>query len=321
MGEVVEAEHIALAKRVVVKLLHRRFSHRSDFVARMRLEGQALAHLSHPNIVAVTDLQLTPDGRPYLVMERLYGRTLHAEQKARKILPVAEAVTITRQALAGLASAHRAGIVHRDIKLENIFLCESRDADAPRLVKLLDFGIAKVIDRRSEGGPAPLVNGTEEGVALGTPTFFAPEQAAFGQVDGRTDVYAMGVVLYTLVAGRRPFEHITDLIDLLKAHTSLPPERPSSYAAQVIPPELDKAILKALAKCPDDRFPSASAFAEALALAVRPEPRGLYTEPLPTGRAASSSPFAWRPPTSARPRWDKTEPLSPPLAAGKPRPR
>jgi serine/threonine-protein kinase len=121
MGEVVEAEHIALAKRVVVKILHRRFSHRPDLVARLRCEGRALAHLAHPNIVTVSDLQLTPDGRPYLVMERLYGRTLRAEREARGSLPVAEAVAIVRQALAGLAAAHNAGMLHRDIKQENSF--------------------------------------------------------------------------------------------------------------------------------------------------------------------------------------------------------
>jgi serine/threonine-protein kinase len=122
----------------------------------MRLEGQALAHLSHPNIVTVTDLQITPDGRPYLVMERLYGRTLGAELEARQVVPISEAVDIARQALAGLAAAHDAGIVHRDVKLENIFLCDPRTSAESRLVKLLDFGIAKLIEGRRQGAPTPL---------------------------------------------------------------------------------------------------------------------------------------------------------------------
>jgi eukaryotic-like serine/threonine-protein kinase len=311
MGEVVEAEHLALAKRVVVKILHRWLSHRPDLVARMRLEGQALAHLSHPNIVAVTDLQLTPDGRPYLVMERLYGTTLRDEHKARRILPIPEAVAIAEQALAGLAAAHDAGIVHRDVKLENIFLCHPKDSAAPRLVKLLDFGIAKLIEGRRQSAPAPLALGTEEGVALGTPQFFAPEQVSFGPIDGRTDLYAMGVVLYTLVAGRGPFEHLTDLLEILEAHMWTPPEPPSSLSPQGIPTELEETILKALAKRPEDRFPDARAFADALSLAMRPRPRWVSTEPLPRGSRASPSPFAKRPPSPEKPRWIKTEPLAP----------
>lgn len=324
MGEVVEAEHIALAKRVVVKLLHRKLAHRSDLVARLELEGRALAHLCHPNIVAVTDLQWTPDGRPYLVMERLYGRTLQGERAARFALPVPEAVEIARQALAGLDAAHAAGIVHRDVKLENIFLCDpSKPLTSPRspstplasrLVKLLDFGFAKVIDPRGPSAPTALAKGTADGVALGTPTFFAPEQAAFGAVDGRTDVYAMGAVVYILVTGRAPFQHITDLFELLHAQITLPPEPPSRYAPQPITRELDEAILTALAKRPEDRFPSAGDFAVALARAIRPKPRWMSTEPL-TAAAAAATPFAPHPAAPWRPRWDRTEPLFPEATA------
>src|SRR6185503_16018110 len=120
-----------------------------------------------------------------------------------------------------------------------------------------------------------------EGVAMGTPRFFAPEQAACGALDGRTDVYAMGAVLYTLVAGRGPFEHLTELMEVLEAHRSTPPDPPSRHATQPIAPALDEAILKALAKRPEDRFQSARAFADALAEAIRPRPRWIRTEPLP----------------------------------------
>jgi len=302
MGEVFEAEHVALAKRVVVKVLHKHLSLRADQVSRVLLEGQALAHLSHPNIVAVTDLQITPDGRPYLVMERLAGRTLREEREARRFLPVEEAVAIARQALAGLGAAHDAGIVHRDVKLDNIFLCAPTEPAAPRLVKLLDFGLAKVLESRREGAPLPLPVGTEEGVMLGTPRFFSPEQATFGPVDQRTDVYAMGIVLYTLVAGRGPFEHLSTVLDLLQAHAWTEPAPPSSYAPQFIPPELEEAIRKALAKRPVDRFPSASSFADALGLAVRPLPRWASTEPLPEGVVADAS-------APRRRRWVHTEPM------------
>jgi eukaryotic-like serine/threonine-protein kinase len=302
MSEVFEAEHIALAKRVVVKVLHKHLSLRADQVSRLKLEGQALAHLSHPNIVSVTDLQITPDGRPYLVMERLDGRTLRGEREARRFLPIEEAVTIARQALAGLGAAHEAGIVHRDVKLDNIFLCGPTDPAAPRVVKLLDFGLAKVLESRREGAPAPLPVGTGEDVMLGTPRFFSPEQATFGPVDQRTDIYAMGVVLYTLVAGRGPFEHLSTVLDLLQAHAWTEPAPPSSYAPQCIPPELEEVIRKALEKRPADRFPSTSSFSDALEVAVRPRPRWASTEPMPAGAVVDAA-------SPRRRRWAHTEPM------------
>lgn len=272
MGEVVDAEHRALGKRVVVKLLHARLRSRPDLVDRMRLEGQALALLQHPNIVAVTDLGFTADDRPFLVMERLRGRTLRDELRARGSIPTPEALGMAAQALAGLAAAHDAGIVHRDVKLENLFVCDAADG-APRALKILDFGLAKVIEVDGEArAPRPLEVPTAEGVALGTPRFFSPEQAAGDPVDGRTDVYAMGAVLYALIAGRGPFEHLHTVAELLDAHLSTPPEPPSRHAPQPVSAALDQAILKALAKLPEDRFQTARAFAGALAAADEPEP-------------------------------------------------
>jgi len=172
---------------------------------------------------------------------------------------VLEAMNIVRQSLQGLAAAHDAGIVHRDVKLENLFLCEA-NANR-RAVKVLDFGVAKVIGVAGENTPLPLAFPTAEGIAMGTPRYFSPEQARGREVDWRTDVYASGIVLYTLVTGRGPFDHHTTLLDLTRAHAFEQPELPSRIAPQLIPPELDAAILKALAKEPLDRFPTALAFA------------------------------------------------------------
>lgn len=260
-GEVVVAEHTALGRPVVVKLLHRHLGRRRDLADRMRLEGQALARVSHPNVVAALDLGVTQDGRPYLVMERLRGRTLRAELHERGPLPAAEAAELAAQALDGLAAVHAAGLCHRDLKPENIFICDAAPGK-PRIVKLLDLGVAKVLD--TVAGPAPPIVPTAEDVSMGTPRFFSPEQATGRPVDPRSDVYAMGVVLYTLVAGSGPFDHLHEVDEVLTAHAETPPERPSHAAPAPIAPGLEAAILRAMAKRPRDRFPSAAAFAAAL---------------------------------------------------------
>jgi serine/threonine-protein kinase len=261
MGEVVEAEHLALRKRVVVKLLHRELAHDVRFADRLRVEAQALAAVSSPHVVSVTDLGVTLAGRAYLVMERLHGRTLREELDARGPIPLGEAIGITRQVLAGLGAAHRLGIVHRDVKLDNVFLCAPGELRAP-IVKVLDFGIAKVLQAEASPLPGPHYP-TEEGLLVGSPRTVSPEQARFQKVDARTDVYAAGLLLYTLVAGRGPFLH-DNVLDLLNAHIREAPAPPSRVAAQRIPPDLDRAILKALAKRPEHRFQSAELFAEEL---------------------------------------------------------
>lgn len=283
MGDVVEAEHVALGKRVVVKLLQERHANRADYIDRMRIEAQALAKITHPNLVQVTDFGQTAQGRTFLVMERLRGRNLREELDQRKFLPVLEAMNIVRQSLQGLAAAHDAGIVHRDVKLENLFLCDS--TTNRRAVKVLDFGVAKVIGITGENTPLPLAFPTAEGVAMGTPRYFSPEQARGREVDWRTDVYASGIVLYTLVTGKGPFDHHTTLLELTRAHAFETPETPSRIAPQFVPPELDAAILKALAKDPIDRFPTAFSFAvelERIAAKLNAEQRN-HTAPIPPG--------------------------------------
>jgi serine/threonine-protein kinase len=281
MGEVVEAEHILLGKRVVIKLLQRQFANRPDLVDRMRIEAQALARITHRNLVPVTDFGQTRDGHTYLVMERLYGQNLRQYLKARKFVPAAEAIGVVCEALCGLSAVHAAGIVHRDVKLENIFLCHPRGGQG-HCVKVLDFGIAKIVECVNECTPAPLAFPTAEGVRVGTPRFFSPEQARGRPVDQRTDVYAAGIVLYTLVAGHGPFEHIHALYQIARAHAVETPEPPSRYAPQAISPELDRAILKALAKRPEDRFQTARAFADELGRIAGATPE----QALPSSRAS-----------------------------------
>ena len=198
-AEVYEAIHVALGKPVVVKVL--RAEHAADPRAldRMRFEAQALARLRHPNVTAVTDFGQTPAGRPYFVMERHEGRSLRDELHARGHLPVAEAVALAQQLLAGLEAAHALGVIHRDVKLENLLLCNDGQ------LKILDFGIAKLAPGADPAqAPAPIAVRTEEGVTLGTPRFLSPEQVMCRPVDRRTDVYGAAMVVYELIAGARP---------------------------------------------------------------------------------------------------------------------
>lgn len=282
MGEVFDTEHRMLKKRVVVKVLHAEYQGREDVRDRMRLEAQILAQLSHPNIVAVHDFGTTPAGRTYLVMERLWGETLRQRMKTAGAFPPREAVRIAIQALAGLQAAHTAGVIHRDVKLDNLFLCNSGQ------VKLIDFGVIKF--RGAEGAPRPLIVPTLDGVAIGTPRFFAPEQARGKPIDHRADIYAMGHVLFVLLAGRGPYDHCETLVELAKAHVFREAPQVSTFATQAIAPGLDAIVAKAIAKDPEARYQTAQAFAEALAtvaLAAPPPPK--RSAPAAPSRGGSSS--------------------------------
>lgn len=321
MGEVVEAEHRRLGKLLVVKLVHPELAH--PYAAeRLRVEAQILSRLSHPNLVEVSDLGITKEGRPYLVMERLTGRTLLDEVIARSFLPPDEAVQIAADVLSALEAAHAAGIVHRDIKSENVFLHNASDSRGitRRVVKLLDFGVAKIL--ASDQAVEPSRFPTEEGSLLGTPRFCSPEQAhGRSKIDHRADLYAVGGMLFMMVTGRRPFEQ-SGMFELMHAHLSEPPPVPSSVAPQPLSAALDAAILRALAKKPEERFPSAAAMTRALwdalqgpaafspafvavpapapAAAPSAEPTGAST-PVAPALAAASAPASLSPSTLASP--------------------
>lgn len=266
MGMVVEAEHRALGARVVVKLLHPTLVAEPDFADRMRVEAQVLAALAwkkSPHLVTVSDFAATPAGCPFLVMERLHGHSVAREIELRGALPVDEAIGIALQTLTGLAVVHDAGIVHRDIKPANLFLCLPENG--VRLVKLLDFGLAKVLASAPRGrAPTPLRFPTGEGVALGTPRWLSPEQARGAPVDARTDIYAVGALLYALLTGNGPFDHVRGTAELFHAHATIVPPPPSVRAAQTIPAMLDAIVMRALAKRPEDRFATAVDFSAAL---------------------------------------------------------
>ena len=282
VGEVFEVEHALLGRRAALKALLPANAERCGLAERIADEGRILARVRHDNLVEVLDLGLlSDDGRPYLVLELLEGRDLRAERGRIGVLSVPTTLAIAAQVLRGLGALHRAGFVHRDIKLENLFLCDDGRA------KILDLGAAE--PARGREGPGA------RGASLGTPRTMAPEQFAGRPVDGRADLYALGLVLYELVAGRGPFDDIEDLDALRFAHLDRIPAPPSRFAPQPIPAALDAWILRALEKDPDDRFSSAEAMAAEIPALVAP----LCA---PTARAADvTTPSAVDPVVSRRP--------------------
>ena len=315
MGQVVEAERVPSSReladsirpgsgallsnpRVVVKLLHVELVDRPDLADRLRLEAEVLASLDHPNIVKMHGLGATPAGRPFLVMERLVGSTLREELDERGRFGAAEAVDIARQILGGLGAAHGAGILHRDIKPANLFVLRLPNAGRP-LVKILDFGVAKVVRSGGSGhGPAPILFPTAQGLVVGTPRYLSPEQICGRPVDGRADLYAVGLVLYEILVGRGPLDDLNDLGEVMRAQVVRRPVPPSRYGIP-IPPRLELVLMKSLAKHPEDRFADAAEFSGELARAFQgqlphaptctepfyPSNAVMPFQPVPTGRS------------------------------------
>lgn len=250
-GEVFEAEHVELGRKYAVKVLSAAHTAATDAVERFRREARAIAKISHPNLVRLHDFGKSLDGRVFLVMELLSGKTLdiHAE----KGLGWREAIRLSIQAARALEAAHAAGLVHRDLKPQNLFLTDDGD------LKLLDFGVAMAL-----ADTAADMEKRQKGFAVfGTPEYMAPEQVAGEAVDARCDIYSLGCVLYELVTGSRPFEGSPVVV--MGKQLREEPERPRVRAPTVrIPGELEAVIAKALAKDKDARFASAREMREAL---------------------------------------------------------
>jgi len=295
MGRVVAAEHRLLKRQVCVKLIEDALAADAGMLDRFRIEAQTLATLadgSHPRLLHVQDYGITPAGQPFLVMERLHGRSLQDERKARSAVPWREAVGFVLDALEGLAVAHAAGIVHRDVKPANLFVCNATDGTSRRRVKVLDFGIAKIL--HTDGPVAPGAVPTAAGMMLGTPRYASPEQLSARGVDARTDLYGVALVLYELLSGEVPFAKCLSLEDICVAQVletlpSVRDEVPSPQAG-----ELDAIIARGSAKDVDQRYESAQAMAAALerviARADMPEASEPATTPRPLRSASAAAP-------------------------------
>jgi eukaryotic-like serine/threonine-protein kinase len=236
-----------------VKVLRSVFVDTPDAVFRLEQEGRALAALDHPSLVPVLEVGTTAADRPYFVMPLLEGETLKERISRLGPMAPAEACALVTEVLEGLDTAHRAGVVHRDVKPGNVFLPSRAPGTRARRCMLLDFGIAKVLG--SPGGP------TTDSKIVGTPRYLAPEQILCGCIDARTDVYASGLLLFEAIAGRGPFD-AAGPIELMRAHLEEAPRRLRDFAD--VSTELGHAVTRALAKPPARRWPSARAFAAVL---------------------------------------------------------
>ena len=239
MGTIFAARHPVLGRRAAVKVMHGELGRRSDLVERLVREAQAVNLIRHPNIVDVFSIGSLPDGRGYFVMEWLDGMTLDARIRRKGRLPLAETAAILDQVFDAIGAAHAAGIVHRDLKPQNIFL----ERRAGMHVKILDFGIAKLSGLDREGGSG--------GTLMGTPGYLAPEQARTTEVDHRADVYALGVVLFEMLTGERPFGGDSQASVVFKHLEVEPPSLVDRLGA--VPPAIDAMVRRMLAKDPAER--------------------------------------------------------------------
>lgn len=255
MGEVWAAEHLLLRREVAVKILRPgAVSDRAKAVARFEREVQATAELSHPNTVRVYDGGVTDDGLWYFAMERLEGEDLGALVTREGPLDADRAMRLVAQAARGLAEAHARGIVHRDVKPENLYITRTGSGE---LVKVLDFGIARLV------GEDQVATLTQTGLLIGTPLYLSPEVAAGREADERADIYSLGCVLYFALTGSPPHDD-RNAGALLFAHVHLDPMPPSSLVGLDQPEVVDALVMRCLAKDPGARFGSMSELAEAL---------------------------------------------------------
>jgi len=262
MGSVYLARHTAIDKEVALKVLHGEFSRNRELVERFLQEARAASRIRHENIIDITDFGSTPDGYVFFAMELLEGQDLHEVLARAKLegqtLPWGRIRHIFLQVCAALEAAHEQGIVHRDLKPENIYLVEwYGHAD---FVKLLDFGIAKMTESKEEGRRL-----TKTGMLFGTPEYMSPEQARGEHADHRVDVYAMGCILYQMLAGQVPFEADNFMGVLTRHLTDEPPPLTEALPRSGAPQALEVVVRRALTKPREQRYQTIREFADAVA--------------------------------------------------------
>ncbi len=255
MGAVYEGENTRIKRTVAIKVLHAAVAEKTDVVQRFEREAQAAGRIGSEHIVEVLDLGNLPSGERYMVMEFLAGEDLTSRIKRRRRLQPQEAIPLVHQVLEGLHAAHQTGIIHRDLKPDNIYILSNR-AGRSDFVKILDFGVSKFSALDNE------MSMTRTGAVMGTPYYMSPEQAKGGNIDQRSDLYAIGVVLYQAVTGRVPF-NASSFNELLFKIALESPE-PVEAIVPDCPPSFVALINKAMARDPAQRFQSAREFQQAL---------------------------------------------------------
>ena len=282
MGRVYLAEHTRLGRKVAIKMLRSKFSSNPESIKRFFGEARAVNKIAHENIVEVTDFVTENDGNSYYIMELLNGKSLYDQLKADGPLPLERALPIAIQVANALGAVHEAGIVHRDLKPENIFLAQK--SSRKDIVKLLDFGIAKLM----EPDQGVSLQQTGVGMILGTPTYMSPEQAGGRGVDSRSDVYSLGIILFELATGQVPFTADT-YAEILVQHITQEPRRPSTIdrLPNPVPLGLEKLILDCLRKDPIERPQKMDEIEERLR-AVQAE----LSQVVPKGTVVGTGPMA-----------------------------
>ncbi|MBP7127213.1 protein kinase [Myxococcota bacterium] len=307
MGKIYLAEHLALGKPVVLKVLHRHLLVEEDQVKRFHREAKAASRLNHPNAISMLDFGQTEDGLFYIAMEYLPGRDLCRVLSDEVRLSLDRTVRIVDQILEALEEAHAVGVVHRDLKPENVMIEDLRSRQD--FVKVLDFGIAKIRDTSGEGGISSFKTAT--GMVFGTPEYMSPEQIRGDELDGRSDLYSLGILMYQMLSGTLPFEG-ESVLEVATAHLQQPPP-PLQKRAPGIPAPVVAFVDRLLQKKREDRFQSAAEARKALQEAweaARPRPVApvdpsevkTVLVSTPVEEAAPVSPASGHPPSSHKPR-------------------
>ncbi|MEO6598952.1 MAG: protein kinase [Polyangiaceae bacterium] len=265
MGQVYLAEHVAIEKRVALKVLRAQYAARGEIVTRFQQEAISASRIKHPNVLDVFDFGQLDNGCFFLAMEFLEGNDLADEITRRKVLDAATGIRVSMQICRALAAAHVNGVVHRDMKPENVFL--QRTADGEEIVKIVDFGIAQ-LRSKDEAVVETKRRLTRTGMIFGTPEYMAPEQASGKHADLRADIYAVGVIMYEMFTGAVPFTGETFLGVLAKHLNETAPLMNVVYPELTISPSLQSVIMRALEKDPAVRYQTMLEFSQAIASSV-----------------------------------------------------
>jgi len=260
MGEVFLAEHTTIEKRVAIKVLLEERAKQPNQKDRFLNEAKATARIRHPNVIDISDFGEMNNGLVYFVMEYLDGQDLKQLLRRKRLLRWKESVPILLQLCSALGAAHQAGVVHRDLKPDNVYLIEQHGTE--NFVKVLDFGLAKMIH---EPAAKKL---TKTGIIVGTPAFLSPEQVKGDKVDHRADVYAIGLIMYRMLSGKLPFKAKTVVEMLRKQLMEKPPPLTAAAPDAGIPAAAEEVVLRALCKDPDERYQNAEELGKAIAAAA-----------------------------------------------------
>ena len=298
MGQVYRAEHITLRRPVALKVLHNSLTGSDEMKRRFEREAFAAARLDHANCATAFDFGSLADGSDYFVAELLDGVSLQDVLDAEHRLPPLRALHILHHILRGLGHMHERGVIHRDIKPDNVMIVD-RDGD-PNFARILDFGIAKLVGEAEENASPEELGLTSAGTAIGTPAYIAPEQAMGQEVDGRADLYSATVVLFQMLTGRPLFTAETPL-QLVMKHATNPPPSLAPTAGRPFSAELEALVTRGLAKLPSDRFADASSYIDALGPVVVSEQAGPRSAPPPDGHASTMVAMSTPAPTGASP--------------------